>query len=162
MKATTLKYRIGCLGLGLFLIGCASTSVSSQPSMVQSLPIAAQTRIGGNLIQLEVARTPQQQEIGLMNRTKLANDRGMLFPFDPPRPVQFWMRNTLIPLDMLFLRNGVVAGIAQNVPPCKADPCPTYGDRNQDIDQVIELRGGRAAELGLKAGDRLAVQFVKK
>lgn len=96
-----------------------------------------------------------------MNRTSLASDRGMLFPFNPPRPAQFWMKNTLIPLDMLFLRNGVIKSIAKNVPPCKADPCPTYGSPNEEIDQVIELRGGSALQLGLKVGDRVSVQFLR-
>jgi hypothetical protein len=115
--------------------------------------------VGEAIIQLEVAETPQQQQIGLMNRTQLADDRGMLFPFDPPRPVAFWMKNTLIPLDMVFVRNNQVAYVARNVPPCKADPCSTYGTP-VEIDQVIELRGGRAAELGIKPGDRLVVQPI--
>lgn len=173
-----------CLGSASHLIlimvfaGCASIpgsavsssgdgTVAQDPSaatpvataLIQTLPISAQFQVGENVIQLEVAQTPEQQQIGLMNRTKLADDRGMLFPFDPPRPVAFWMKNTLIPLDMLFLRNGKVETVTPNVPPCKADPCPTYPS-SAVIDQVIELRGGRAAELGIKPGDRLVVQPV--
>ncbi len=125
---------------------------------VQKLPIGAQMTIHGRVILLEVARTPEQQSIGLMNRTDLAADRGMLFIFSPPRPVSFWMKNTLIPLDMVFVSNGVVKHIGQQILPCAGDPCPSYGPEPRiDIDGVIELRGGRAAELRLKVGDRLKV-----
>ena len=164
------------LGLGLLLIGCspapttsvsATQAASSSPLMQantnlgQSLQITAQAPIGGKVIQLEVAKTPQEQEIGLMGRTNLADDRGMLFIFSPARPTQFWMKNTLINLDMVFLYKGVVKAIAVNVPPCTADPCATYGSARDAIDQVIELRGGRSTDLGLKVGDRVPVQFLK-
>lgn len=124
----------------------------------QQLPISAQATIGKQVIQLEVALTPRQQAMGLMFRPALPDDRGMLFPFDPPQPVGFWMKNVPVPLDMVFVRDGVVQAIAANVPPCEQEPCPTYGPKVL-IDQVIELRGGRAAELGLKLGDRLEVKF---
>lgn len=108
---------------------------------------------------LEVARTPEEQSIGLMNRTDLATNRGMLFVFSPPRPVSFWMKNTLIPLDMVFLSNGVVKYIGTKILPCAGDPCPSYGpEPKTDIDSVIELPGGRAAELQLKIGDRLKIR----
>ena len=127
----------------------------------QHLPITAKATISNQVIDLEVASTPQQQEIGLMFRTELLPNRGMLFPFQPARSVAFWMKNTLIPLDMVFLHQGVVRYIATQVPPCTADPCPSYGPPfNVDIDQVIELRNGRAGELGLQAGDRLTLEFL--
>lgn len=160
-----------CIGMSLsvLLMSCSSSppemSVPSEPTaqanpLSQTLPITAQATIGGKTIQLEVARTPEQQQIGLMNRKTLADDRGMLFLFSPARPTQFWMKNTLIPLDMVFLRNGTVRVLVPNVPPCKVDPCPTYGSQTEEIDQVIELRGGRATELGVKVGDRIPVQFL--
>ena len=168
--------------LNLLLISCASsvpaepgsgmllgkqppsTPVVSSPSpnAGQMLPISAQVEIGGKRISLEVARTPKEQQMGLMYRTSLADDRGMLFPFDPPQPVSFWMKHTLIPLDMIFLYKGQVKAISANVPPCTADPCPSYGPRNAIIDQVMELRGGRAAELGLKVGDRISLKFLDR
>jgi hypothetical protein len=124
------------------------------------LPISAQAQMAGQRIMLEVARTPQEQAMGLMYRTSLAPDRGMLFSFDPPQPVSFWMKNTIIPLDMVFIRDGEVKVIAANVPPCTTTPCPTYGPQVEVlIDQVIEIRGGRAAELGLKVGDQVIVKF---
>jgi uncharacterized protein len=124
------------------------------------LPITAHANFAGQVIQLEVAQTPEQQEMGLMFRPPLPADRGMLFPFDPPRQVRFWMENTPSPLDMVFLYQGQVKQIAANVQSCTKRPCPTYGPWTE-VDQVIELRSGRAAELGLKVGDRVSIQFVK-
>ena len=129
----------------------------AQMSLGQTMPISAKAIIAGQEILLEVARTPSEQAMGLMYRKSLPANRGMLFPFNPPQPVYFWMKNTLIPLDMVFLRNGVVQNIAANVPPCTSDPCPTYGP-GTTVDQVIELQGGRTAELGLKKGDRVTIQ----
>ena len=161
--------------LGILLVSCSSlfssvstaqplslgTAVSQSPVQTpnnqgQMLPITAQAKIGGQVIQLEVAQTPRQQALGLMYRTDLAEDRGMLFPFDRPRVVGFWMKNCKIPLDMLFLRNGVVKAIQVSAPPCQQEPCPTYGP-DVAVDQVIELRGGRSQELGVKVGDRIPI-----
>lgn len=128
-------------------------------SLGQTLPISATTTIGGQAIQLEVARTRSEQAMGLMHRPSLPDDRGMLFAFNPPMVVGFWMKNVKINLDMVFLYRGQVQHIAANVPPCQADPCPLYGPR-VPIDQVIELRGGRAIELGVKVGDRITVKFL--
>ncbi|HAC64596.1 MAG TPA: DUF192 domain-containing protein, partial [Cyanothece sp. UBA12306] len=127
----------------------------------QKLPVTAKTKIGQQVIELEVAQTPEQQQLGLMYRQSLEDNRGMLFPFDPPRPVKFWMKNVSIPLDMIFLLDGEVKAIENNVPPCNQTPCPTYGPSIAiDIDQVIELRGGRAEELGIKPGDLLKIEFL--
>ena len=153
------------LFLTLLLAGCVTTApVSSQTQAAenqgQKLPITATTTIGQEVIELEVAKTPEQQEIGLMFRTDLAKNRGMIFLFSPPRVTRFWMKNTLIPLDMIFLREGMIQSISASVPPCKRDPCPSYGPF-VEIDQVVELASGRAKELGLKKGDHLKVEFTK-
>jgi uncharacterized protein len=123
------------------------------------LSIKAEATFAGQMVQLEVAESAEQQAMGLMFRPPLPADRGMLFPFDPPRQVRFWMENTPSPLDIVFLRNGEVKHIAANVPPCDRQPCPTYGPWTE-IDQVIELRSGRSAELGLKVGDRVSIRFL--
>jgi uncharacterized membrane protein (UPF0127 family) len=128
----------------------------------QKLPVSASISIGKQTILLEVARTGEEQAMGLMYRTELARDRGMLFLFNSPRPVQFWMKNTLIPLDMLFMSNGVVKYIGNNIPPCKVANCPSYGpDQSVAVDAVIELRGGRAAELKIKVGDLLKINDIQ-
>ncbi|WP_416670855.1 DUF192 domain-containing protein [Egbenema bharatensis] len=135
-------------------------SPEPQAGQAQVLPISAEADINGQIIQLEVARTQAQQSQGLMHRPPLPDDRGMLFVFDPPRFTRFWMRNTPSPLDMVFLREGEVLTIIDSAQPCEADPCPTYGpDTPTRIDQVIELRAGRAAELGLAVGDRVQIRF---
>ena len=122
--------------------------------MGQLLPISVNTILGDRAIGLEVAKTPQEQATGLMFRTELPDDRGMFFPIEPARNVRFWMKNVLIELDMIFLREGVVQAIIPNVPPCLSETCPNYGP-DVPVDGVIELRGGRAAQLGLKVGDRI-------
>lgn len=178
----TIITRLLSIGLCVALLGCVSPvsgpvapldnpqdSTQQAPSMHSSqpqanqgqvLPISAKTEIAGQVIQLEVAQTPQQQQMGLMHRPALPDDRGMLFPFNPPRPVRFWMRDTPQPLDMVFLLDGEVKAIETNVPPCTTFSCPTYGP-GTDINQVIELRAGRAVELGLQVGDRLDIQYLE-
>ncbi|HLO50565.1 MAG TPA: DUF192 domain-containing protein [Kamptonema sp.] len=168
-----MNYRVSLfsIGLSVLLIGCLSLETlttqaetpkspnSQQTNLGQLLPITAQAKISNTVIKLEVTTTPEQQAMGLMYRTSLADDRGMLFSFNPPRSVAFWMKNCKISLDMIFLRDGVVRAIAANSPPCTADPCPTY-DPKTPVDQVIELRGGRARSLGVKVGDRINVEFL--
>lgn len=124
----------------------------------QVLPITATVELGGETIGLEVARTAQEQGLGLMYRQDLPDNRGMIFPFDPPRPVSFWMRNVAIFLDMVFIYQGRIVAIEADVPPCTTASCPTYGPGQQPVNAVIELRGGRAAELGVQVGDRVQVE----
>ena len=101
---------------------------------------------------VEVARTLPQQQTGLMNRLVLAPNRGMLFPYDPPEAVAFWMKNTLIPLDMIFVRSdGTIARIAANTVPLSLEQVPA----GEPVGAVLEIAGGRAAELGLAPGDRV-------
>jgi uncharacterized membrane protein (UPF0127 family) len=125
----------------------------------QMLPISAEATIRGHVILLEIAQTPRQQAIGLMFREDLPDNQGMLFPFNPPRPVQFWMRNVQFPLDMLFLKDGEIRAIAPSVPPCTTPTCPTYGP-DESVDYVLELKGGRAAALGLSVGDPVDIQYI--
>ncbi len=100
---------------------------------------------------VEVARTLPEQQMGLMNRPALAPDRGMIFPYSPPEAVAFWMKNTLIPLDMIFVRaNGTIARIVTAVP-LSLNPVPA----GEPVGAVLEISGGRAKELGIRAGDRV-------
>lgn len=143
---------LGAIGL----MACAPLEASMPAPGGQQLPIEARAVIGSQEIGLEVARTPEQQAIGLMFRRELAANRGMLFPFGQTRIARFWMKNTLIPLDMVFLRDGRVVAIEANVPPCREDPCPSYGP-NLWVNAVLELPAGRSAQLGLKVGDQLTI-----
>ncbi len=87
-----------------------------------------------------------------MNRSALAPDRGMIFPFEPPRPASFWMKNTLIPLDMIFIRaDGSIANVEANTVPLSLEPVNSVGQ----VQAVLEIAGGRAAELGIEAGDKV-------
>ncbi|MEM8779535.1 MAG: DUF192 domain-containing protein, partial [Cyanobacteria bacterium P01_G01_bin.49] len=153
--------------ISLFLLGCSSATktqfTDNSPQLIaqeerQDLPIEAKIKIGEQVIELEAARTPEQQSIGLMYRDSLAENRGMIFVFEELRPVRFWMKNVSIPLDMIFLANGKVKAVISAVPPCQADPCPTYGPDGL-VNQVIELSSGRAVELGIKEGDNLDIEF---
>jgi uncharacterized membrane protein (UPF0127 family) len=88
-----------------------------------------------------------------MFRKSIAADGGMLFPMNPPRTASFWMKNTLIPLDMLFIRtDGSIAFIAANTQPYSREPVSA----GVPVTAVLELRGGRAAELGIAEGGRVS------
>lgn len=148
---------------GCWLTGLPSQETTAIASRVpgQVLPISATAVIGRETFKLEVAQTPQQQAMGLMYRTFLPPNRGMLFPFRPAQQVSFWMKHCRISLDMIFLREGKVVAIIENAPPCTAEPCPTYGPKDL-VDQVIEVRGGRTASLGLKVGTPIKIQWLKQ
>jgi len=115
----------------------------------------------GKAVTAELAMTEEQRGRGLMFRLKLALDQGMLFVFEQEGPYSFWMKNTLIPLDMLWLdKDHKIVHIARNVPPCKADPCPSYApDRPGSF--VLELTAGAADVYGLKLFDRLEFTLPK-
>ncbi|MBD2771497.1 DUF192 domain-containing protein [Iningainema tapete] len=112
------------LSAGLIFFG--QSTVMAQSNSAQVLPISATAEIAGQTFDLEVALTPEQQAMGLMNRTFLPDNRGLLFPFNPPQPASFWMRDTPIPLDIIFLLNGTVLDIARNLQPCLTELCPSY------------------------------------
>ena len=161
--------------ISFLLLGCSMPTPNSntpeQPStevsqgsefLGQLLPIEATAMMGDEIIELEVTRTPQQQQLGLMYRDQpsLPDNRGMLFSFDEPKIARFWMKNVLISLDMVFLLDGKIQAIEANVPPCNTLACPTYGPEDLLVNQVIELRGGRAAELELQPGDTIEIEFL--
>jgi uncharacterized protein len=110
---------------------------------------------GGPSVTAELAVTDDERARGLMFRERLSPEEGMLFVFAEDETHSFWMKNCLIPLDMLWLGSDRrVLHIERNVPPCKEDPCPSYGP-GTPARFVLELKAGRSDELGLKTGDRL-------
>jgi uncharacterized membrane protein (UPF0127 family) len=120
-----------------------------QPTLPQK-PLVIEASKGLARFTVEMATTWPQQEAGLMFRKVVAPNQGMLFDFGKDGPVSFWMKNTLIPLDMLFIKSdGRVARIAANAKPLSTDAIPSY----EPVRAVLEIAGGRAAELGLKPGD---------
>jgi uncharacterized protein len=99
-----------------------------------------------------MAVTPEQRNRGLMFRQSLASDAGMLFDFEEERPVAFWMQNTFIPLDMIFIASdGTVRKVHANAVPHDTTSIPS----EYPVRFVLEIPGGRAAEIGLEPGDRL-------
>ena len=124
-----------------------------------SLPLAAcsdetrlivQSESGDHAFTVEVVDTPETRAQGLMYRQELADDAGMLFDFQEERPVSFWMRNTFIPLDMLFIKaDGTNLNIHVNARPHDTTSIPSEGP----VQFVLEIPGGRSDELGIAAGD---------
>ena len=130
-----------------------AVDVSRSPAGLEQVPLTITSGQRIHRFTVEIARTQEEQATGLMNRSELAPDRGMIFPFDPPRDASFWMKNTIIPLDMIFVRtDGSIANIAANTVPLSLEPVPSEGP----VGAVLELAGGRAAELGITTGDKVA------
>lgn len=130
----------------------AAATGARPPENARLLPLAIRTGTGDRRFDVEVARSPEEQEQGLMFRKSLDPDGGMLFLMDPPRVASFWMKNTLIPLDMLFIRtDGTIAFLKSNATPYSREPVSA----GLPVAAVLELRGGRAAELGIQEGDRV-------
>jgi uncharacterized membrane protein (UPF0127 family) len=98
---------------------------------------------------VEVARTDQEQTRGLMFREQMGADEGMIFPYDPPRPLSFWMRNTVLPLDIIFIGpDHRIINIHEKTEPYSLDSRRSGGPAIA----ALELNGGRAAELGFTSG----------
>jgi len=111
-----------------------------------------QTQSGLQRFSVELALTPEQQALGLMYRSELPADAGMLFVHPEERPVHMWMKNTLIPLDMLFLAgDGTIVRIAEQTEPLSTRTISS----GEPVKGVLELRGGTAHRLGIECGDRV-------
>jgi hypothetical protein len=136
----------------------ASACGDSQPaggSFGNTVPI---TLPDGSVIHADLAGTPEEQARGLMFRRELAPDRGMIFPFADSQLRPFWMYQTLIALDIIWMNEqGVVVEVSADTPPCRsADPgeCPNYGGAVAS-QYVLELAAGQAAAHQIKVGDRI-------
>ena len=144
------------LGLAPLTAAPAATPVACKAGQAVLKPLQPLTLVtdkGRYLFKVEVADTYQRRETGLMCRASLAADRGMLFDFHKPAADQaFWMHNTLIPLDIVYIRpDGRVLSIARNARPLDDTPLPAGGT----ILGVLEIAGGRAAQIDLMPGDRV-------
>lgn len=108
---------------------------------------------------LEIADTPEKQRVGLMNRLDLHNDQGMLFAFESERNGGFWMRNTLIYLDMIYLnKDKTVVDIIHQAQPCRTEECPVYAP-DSPYQYVVEVNGGWAKENGVVEGSILEIEY---
>jgi uncharacterized membrane protein (UPF0127 family) len=135
------------LALTLALPMAACGKDASEEASVTTIPLTITAAAGQtHKFNVEVARTDEEQDRGLMFRTSLPSDGGMIFPFAKPRIGSFWMKNTLIPLDMFFIRaDGSIDRIAENTIPESLEPVVSGGE----VSAVLELAGGTAARLGI-------------
>lgn len=142
--------------LGASACGGAGGS-KAQADAAATVPVTVTGAGGTHRFDVELADTAAEQERGLMFRTDLRPNGGMLFaPYPPdggpPREASFWMRNTPSPLDIIFIRaDGTIARIAENTVPFSEAPVPS----GEPVAAVLEIPGGRAAELGIAEGDRV-------
>ena len=121
-------------------------------------PLTIATEDGATMFTVEIADTDSLRERGLMFRQRLPEDRGMLFDFGQPRPVAMWMKNTYVPLDMVFIRaDGTVAYVAENTVPKSLE---AIGVR-EPMRAVLELAAGTAKRIGLRAGDTVYHRIFK-
>lgn len=108
---------------------------------------------------VEVADDPGERNLGLMFREEMADDEGMLFIFEQESPRAFWMKNTRIPLDILYFnRRLTLVSLYRHVPPCRADPCPNYPSE-KPAKYVLELNAGTADRLRVEPGDSLILDL---
>jgi uncharacterized membrane protein (UPF0127 family) len=133
----------------LLLGGCAS---AEPPRPLPRATIAIKTPRGWADFNVEIANTIKEQELGLMYRTELAVDAGMLFDFHSARFASFWMKNTVLPLDIIFVKaDGTISNIASDAVPYSLKPIPS----SQPVRAVIEINAGRARALGIQPGARV-------
>ncbi|MBS0478908.1 MAG: DUF192 domain-containing protein [Proteobacteria bacterium] len=154
--------RLGRLLLPLALCalpaGCASNGdPGNDAAATRTIAVTIASRNGPHTFQVEQAKTVGEQERGLMFRTDLSDTNGMLFypypPEGPPREANFWMKNTPSALDIIFIRaDGAIAHIAENAVPFDETPLSS----GEPVAAVLEIKGGRAAALGIAEGDKVS------
>jgi uncharacterized membrane protein (UPF0127 family) len=154
---------VGMVGLRLSrpaFVLCLLISLLTSPTRAQGglEPLEITTATGTHAFQVEIANNEASREKGLMYRRFMPADRGMLFEFERSEPVAFWMKNTYISLDMVFIaRDGTVTHVAANAEPLSEAIVPSGGP----CVAVLELNGGEAARIGLREGDKVRAAFFK-
>lgn len=139
---------------GLFVPGVATLARAMTVE-----PVEVATSSGVVVLEVEVAQTDEERTKGLMFRKSLPDHHGMLFDFKTDQPVYMWMKNTYIPLDMLFIRSdGTIARIAAHTTPLSTETIPS----GEPVRAVIEIAGGAAKQLGIAPGDRVAHPIFRK
>ena len=127
----------------------AAAPARHRESGLSVVPLTVTTANGPQRFQVEVAASPAEQQKGLMFRTAMGPNEGMIFPNSPPQQRSFWMKNTVLPLDIIYIGpDRRVLNIANGVP-YSTDSLPSAGP----VINVLELNAGRSAELGIKPGD---------
>ena len=157
-SARSRSRRLAGLALALTAAWGGSTAAQRAGSATRAMAVFPDRTV----VSLEVARTEAERNRGLMQRASMAERDGMIFLFDRPGIYPFWMKDTLIPLDMFWTdTSGRVVWIAESVPPCKADPCPEYPPKAV-ASYVIETNAGFAKKHGVKVGDLVSLQGLPK
>jgi uncharacterized membrane protein (UPF0127 family) len=137
-----------------------STADAGEEPPPSHVPLPQAALPDGFMVNLELAETPEEIANGLMFRPSLPENRGMLFLFDEPRYPAFWMKNMLIPLDLVYLDgSGTIVDIIANVQPCAAEPCPNYPPSSPAL-AVLEIVAGGAAAHSLEVGSTIAFDRV--
>lgn len=156
--AAVLLVAAGCSQGGQDAVAKPSAPAVHRESGLPMVPLTIRSGGTAHRFTVEVARTEEQQAKGLMFRTQMGPDEGMIFPEDPPRRPAFWMKNTVIPLDIIFIgTDHRILNIAANAVPYDETPLPAAGLAIG----VLELNGGRAAQLGIKPGDKVEWKLPK-
>ena len=115
--------------------------------------------LGGKSFAVEIADTREKQALGLMFRDEMPADKGMLFIFPNEAPRSFWMKNTRIPLDIMYFDKDLnMVSISADTQPCRVSRCPSYPSIAPAM-YVLELNAGTASELGVGPGDRLTIEL---
>jgi uncharacterized membrane protein (UPF0127 family) len=141
----------------LLLVGWAVVAAPARAAGQDTIEIV--TRTGVHAFAVELATNEAERAVGLMFRKELPEGRGMLFDFHEDQPVQFWMHNTYIPLDMIFIaRDGRIVRVAENAKPMSDDLVPS----GRPVRAVLEVIAGTARKLGIAAGDRVTGSFFGK
>lgn len=140
----------GLLGLLVLVIALAFASATAESKTLQTEQLVLKTGGGDHKFTVEIAESASEQAVGLMFRTSMAADRGMLFIYDKQQPVAMWMKNTYISLDMVFItEKGVVHHVVHNTVPQSLKTIESNGK----VLAVLELNAGTADRIGLKPGD---------
>lgn len=127
------------------LSGCRASG-PDVAAAARTVPVSIKAAGTVHRFNIEVARTPEEQARGLMFRTKIAPDGGMIFPMNPPRAASFWMKNCPASQDWFFIRaDGSIARLVENTIPYSLDSIGV----DEPVAAVLEIAGGRAAELGI-------------
>jgi len=144
--------------INIFLVTFLLVTVwlAVQPATADSLPTVI---LAGQHFTVSIANTPDELERGLMYRQELGPDQGMLFVFPDSAPRHFWMKHTLIPLDILFFdSNARLVSFTYKAQPCRADPCPVYAS-NAPAKYVLEIPAGTAARDSIRLGEIMTIRL---
>jgi len=153
--------RIFLISMLLMLAGPTAGAETEPEGQAQNLPTATifvESAGAAHAFEVQLATTWQQQRTGLMFRTEMADDQGMLFLYRFTQRLSFWMKNTYIPLDLIFIKaDGTISEIAPNATPLSLESI----ESRERVRAVLEINGGLAEKLGIREGDMVRFDYFK-